>query len=306
MTFEDLHIMQQLYLTVLYTEGTMKPTIKDDDKLYHDEINNVDIRVTDLKENLSWGWVLFLDEKEGEPSLEQDIHVHYEVSKHRSLNAVQFFMSAKLDGENYDHFDRFGLASKYRLYKDVETEFTKLKKLVAPFVETDEGAKKITKLVNRFLEGIKKAKTLPTSFFESIAMDVPAKIILDQIGYITQYSIHNAKVTHRRYTPIITALSSVVYLIDYEKKPSASMKVTLGHDGEGILIELTSTDGTQEGGSFKTVSEEDINTTINTSVDLLTTIVNDCKYADEYKPLLGRFLQYFNEGVKHVKINIRM
>ena len=306
MEFKDLHIMQQLYLTVLYTDGTMKPTIKDGDLLYHDKTNHVDIRVSDLKENLSWGWVLFLDSESKKPSLKQDINVHYEVSKYHSLNVVQLFMSAGIEDEEYDHFDRFGLASKYRLSQDVETEFINLKALVKPFIETDEGAKKITKLADKFLGGVEKAKQLPSSFFESIRMDVPAKIILDNISYVTQYSLHNSKKIHRRHTPTMASFNPHTYLIDYEKKPSASMKITLGHDGEGILIELTSANGTKEGGSFKTVSEKDINTTINTSVDLLIAIINECTYADEYKPLLKRFLQYFNQGVKHVKNTMRL
>lgn len=305
MKFEDLHLMQQLYLAVLYTEGTMKPTIREGDAVYHDALNHVDIKLKDLKQVNSQGWVLFSDEND-DAIIEDDnrVVINYEINTMSGLDEVQFFMSRIADESTHEFLDKFGLASSQLLRDDPVTEFTKLKSLVQPFAATDAGATLIVNTLDKLIAGAKKASQLPESFFKLIAGDVPAGILLKRMRITTQYLIDTSEKKHRRYTPIISVLDEYSIYLEYERKPSATMKVVMGATDTDFNVLLTSSTGYQEGGTFNLVSERDTSTTLNTTINLLTNIVEDSVHTDEYKPLLRRFLQYFNEGVKHVSSNV--
>lgn len=304
MKFEDLHIMQQLYLTALYAEGTFKPSIKDTDEVYYDVLNGVNIKLKDLKQMISMGWIVFLDE-DGEIDLETGgIVVNYEICKYSGMDEVQIFMSRISKNDESDHFDRFGLSSNLRLSEDPRTEFSKISKLVVPFAATDESAAKLLEVLNSFIKGAEKASQLPEEFYNLVAMDVPARIIIDQMTHATMYELVTSKKKHRRYTPIISSSEHNVFNIDYERKPSASMKIVMGEKDTDFTVSLTNSAGHQEGGTFNVVSERDTSTTVNTVITLLTNIVEDSVHVVEYRPLLRRFLEYFNQGARHVKNNL--
>ena len=296
MKFEDLHLMQQLYLTVLYTEGTLKPIIREADAVYHDALNNVDIKLKDLKQINSYGWVLFLNEDD-----DNRINVNYEASITTGLDEVQFFMSRIVDKDNYEFLDKFGLSSNQILKDDPITEFNKLRSAVKPFAQTDTGAALVVETLDKLIAGAKKASQLPEEFFKLISGDVPASILLRRIRRTTQYLITTSKKKHRRYTPIISVPDEYSVYLEYERKPSATMKITMGASDTDFVVSMSSSTGQQETGTFNLVSERDTSTTLNTAINLLVSIVEDSVHADEYKPLLRRFLQYFNEGVSHVK-----
>ena len=304
MKFEDLHLMQQLYLTVLYTEGTLKPTIKEGDAVYHDALNDVDIKLKDLKQVNSHGWVLFLDENDDSLEKENQIYISYEVSILSGLDEVQFFMSRTTGNNRHEHLDKFGLSSSQLLRDDPVTEFTRLRTLIKPFAHEDAGSEAVVDALDKLIAGAKKASELPEEFFKLIAGDVPANILLQRIRHTTQYLIVASKKKHRRYTPNISVPDMYNVYIEYERKPSATMNVSMGASDTDFIVTLTSSTGHQEGGTFNLVSERDTTTTLNTAINLLVNIVEDSVYADEYKPLLRRFLQYFNEGVRHVKNSV--
>lgn len=304
MELKDLHILQQLYLSFLYTEGALKPTITDDDLIYDDIVNNVKIKLKDLKSGLPCGWGIFIDDEESEIPVEFFM-VSYEIDNFKGMDSVLFRISNKYKGES-DLFDRYGLLNNSYISGDLELAIEKQLAMLEPFIKIDESVAVAYGIFKRLMVGIEKAKKLPKDFLDSVVVDYPMSILLRRICIDTTYTILNEPFKYRRHTPIIKTVDEHTFDIYYEKPDKASMTIVLGKEGTGVDMKLLSSTGKIEGGVFTLKSEKDLLATLNSTVGMLEQIVEDTEFRDEYKPLLKRFLQYFNKGIKQIKYSYKL
>lgn len=302
MTFKDLHIIQQINLLAIYGEGVISLHGNWEGESYYDKEHDVTIPLRYLKQWLSQSWIIF------DESVEKDLSLHFEVSTLKGMDMVQCNFSRIItrDPTTYENYDQFGLMGNYLITGSIEDEFNKMKCILEPFSSINESVTKLVEVLDILLDAIEMVNKLPSEFYQSVHIDVPASIVLKRISITMLYHYHNNPPIHRRHTPIMELGGPDIFRIFYEKPGTPEMVIKLRQSASDITVETTSSSGVKGGGCFEMTSGSDITEMINTSVNMMTLIVEDQPNHEELKPLLKRFLQYYAKSSKHIKNSIRL
>jgi hypothetical protein len=299
MTFDDLHLMQQIYLVREYVEKGMK-LIRPTGCEYHvDEAHGVTINKSHLRTQIKHVWLPNLIDED----MDEEIFITFEVSDTKGVDYVNVnFNTHGSNGRDRVLYDQFGLTYDLHITGSLEAGLIKILCMLDPFVELEQLSASTTSVIETMLDTIPLIRTLPDSFFDDIIVDVGSMIALNRLYNAIHYETVMDKKIYRRYAPIITSNSIQELTIYSERENTATMTITMALHGPEVNVVLNSSIGKIEGGIFSLpTAYRDVAEINNNIRQMIIQIVDDCSFKEELTANLRRFLQYYDVASKRVK-----
>lgn len=303
MTFDDLHLMQQIYLVREYLEKGENINRPDGCEYHVDEAHGVTINKSHLRTQMKHVWIPNpVDEETGD-----DVFVTFETSDIKGVDYVNVNFRSLTNDNDRRLYDKFGLTYGLHLTGALEDGLIKMLKMLEPFIELEQLSKSTTRVLKRMLDTIPLIKTLPDSFFDDVKVDIGAMVTLNRLYNAIYHEVITDKRVYRRYTPIITSGGTKALKVYSERDNTASMVITMGLHGPDVNVSLISATGKIEGGVFTLPTTYRDIADINNSVrQMIIQIVDDCTFKEELSATLRRFLKYYDIASKYVKWGLRI
>lgn len=296
MTFEDLHLYQQVYLVCQLAEGQL-PFNQKDIVTNGYPVPNTDI-VIDMVEgrrSLISQWLIYTTSA----NIPGGMSISFDVSSKGTHKLDMSLSKHNIPGDmGVTRWDRFGLTGMIPLVGQLKDCIDIMVVLLGPLETLDIVDKGTLFVLKKMLKAINDFRYFPSSFFEAFYVDVPGRVLIHKTESYMSYYVRSPDNKHRRFTPIITYLGDSIYEVTYEKPDTPKLKVAYGEFGSDVTFTMTSTSNLVETSTYTLIGDTDTTTTVKNLKEALEDMILDCSFTEEMEPLFKRFMQYHHKGIR--------